>query len=72
LEANVSVKTHSQRLQILKYLKKGHVLTPLTAFRMFDTLRLSGRIYELRQAGHRIESAVCKLPSGKRVAVYSL
>jgi hypothetical protein len=62
----------SQCKQILAYLKKGKVLTPISALRMFDTLRLSGRIYELRQAGHRIESAVCKLPSGKRVAVYSL
>jgi hypothetical protein len=62
----------TQERKILAYLKSGRVLTPLNAFRLFDCLRLSARIYDLRQRGIRIESAVCKTPSGKRVSVYSL
>jgi hypothetical protein len=62
----------SQCKQILAYLKKGRVVTPESAYRLFSCLRLSGRIYELRQRGYRIHGPVMKLPSGRRCSVYSL
>jgi hypothetical protein len=66
----------SQRDQILEYLKDGHELTPLDALVRFRTLRLSGRILELRQAGYDIETndRVLTAPDGrkKRVAAYRL
>jgi Helix-turn-helix domain len=61
----------SQERRILAYLKRGHVLTPMSAYNLFNCLRLSARIHSLRKR-HRIESAICKTPSGKRVSVYSL
>jgi hypothetical protein len=62
----------SQNDRILRHLKAGKVLTPLSALRLFDCLRLGGRIYELRRHGYRIHSAICKTATGKRVAVYSI
>lgn len=49
--------THdSQRLRIQRYLAKGLPLTPLKALRLFGTLRLGARIYDLREQGVRIDS----------------
>jgi hypothetical protein len=45
----------SQEYLILRDLKRGHKLTPLDALRRYGCFRLSGRIYDLRKAGHRIE-----------------
>jgi hypothetical protein len=61
----------SQEKKILAHLKRGHVLTPLSALNLFDCMRLSARVYGLRRRGHRIDSAIVKTAKGKRVAVYS-
>jgi hypothetical protein len=61
----------SQERKILAYLKAGHVLTPLSALNLFGCLRLSARIHSLRRR-HRIDSAIVKVPSGKRIACYSV
>jgi hypothetical protein len=61
----------SQCAQILAHLKTRRVLTTDQAWRLFDCCRLSERIRELKRRGHCIHSAICRLPSGKRVAVYS-
>lgn len=45
---------------VLSYLRKGHKLTALSAFREFGTLRLSSVICVLRKAGHRITSEQVK------------
>jgi hypothetical protein len=61
------MKTQNQR--ILAYLKKGHGITPYGALRMFGSLRLSGRIYDLKREGHRIEKQWVKR-NGKHWARY--
>jgi hypothetical protein len=48
----------SQNTRILQLLKSGKKLTSFKAFRDFGITRLSGRIYDLRQAGHKIETTL--------------
>jgi len=43
----------SQNTLILGHLARGRSLTPLQALRLFDCLRLGGRIHELRERGAR-------------------
>ncbi len=62
----------SQKDQILQFLKTKRQLTPLEALKRFGTLRLSGRILELRQDGHRIETTMIEVGHDKRVASYIL
>jgi hypothetical protein len=58
-----------QRLQILRHLAKGKTLTPLEALAKFGTLRLSGRILELKAEGWPIKSRMVRVGS-KYVAEY--
>lgn len=58
--------------QILSFLKTGVSLTPLEALSMFGTMRLGARIYELREAGHKIHATMVQTPSGKWVASYRM
>jgi hypothetical protein len=44
----------------LHLLNKGPI-TPMEAFQEYGIMRLSARIYELKKAGHRIESATIKV-----------
>ncbi len=61
----------NQSDRILSYLRTGATLTPLKALRMGFGLRLSGRIYDLRQRGHKIKARMVK--AGKAmVSEYSL
>lgn len=61
----------SQASEILKHLQSGRPLTPLEALERFGCFRLSGRILELRQAGHKISTEIVEY-KGKRFAEYSL
>ena len=61
----------SQNLAILSYLKTGKTLTPLQALKLFGSLRLGARIYDLREAGHQIKSVLIEV-GNKHVAKYSL
>lgn len=63
--------TKSQTEQIKAHLEKGGTLTPLEALNKFGCLRLSGRIFDLRESGLAIKSNMV-LRNGKRVAQYSL
>ena len=66
---------HSNRSQcarILKHLRRGRTLTHLQAERLFDCSRVSARILNLRNEGHRIDTEIVRTPSGKNVARYSL
>jgi hypothetical protein len=58
--------------RVLGYLSKGHTLTSMNAFRLFDITRLPDRIRDLRLKGYRIRSQMIKLPSGKRCAAYEM
>ena len=62
----------SQNYLILDYLMQGNTLTPLSAFKLFDCLRVGGRIHELRKRGWAIKTTPQMLPNGKVVAEYSL
>lgn len=62
----------SQSEAILSYLKTGKTLTQLEALYMFNCMRLSGRIYDLRNKGWPIHKELIKTETGKRVAEYSL
>jgi hypothetical protein len=61
----------SQCEEILRYLQSGKPLTPLEALEKFGCFRLGGRIYELKQQGHKIETNMIKR-NGKRYAEYRL
>ncbi len=47
----------SQRQRILNHLLSGRTITPLQALHRFGCFRLGARIWDLRQAGHRIEKS---------------
>lgn len=63
-------KTLSYRL--LMALKSGERLTPLLALEKFNCLSLSQRLGELKRMGWPIQSRLVTVPSGKKVAEYSL
>jgi len=62
----------SQCDRIARYLQRGRTLTPLSALRLFDCLRLGGRIHELRRRGYRIKTELVEISRDKRIARYSL
>ena len=45
----------SQKVHILKRLKRGWTVTPLQALNDYDCFRLAARIYDLRNEGWPIE-----------------
>lgn len=63
--------TTSQNQDILNHLKAGQKLTPLGAFNLFGSLRLSARIFQLRNYGFNIKTTIINV-NGKRVAEYSI
>ena len=62
----------SQNSRILGHLAGGRMLTPISALRLFDCLRLGGRIHELRLRGYPIHTEIVELSSGKRIARYRM
>lgn len=62
----------TQESAILATLKRGGVVTPASALRLFGCFRLAARIHHLRSKGHDIRSELLKVPSGARVARYWL
>ena len=63
--------TKAQCTRILRYLKRGNSITPVSALSRFRCMRLAARIADLRDAGHRITSRIMQR-NGKRFAAYSL
>ena len=61
----------SQNTQILNYLSKGKVLTPIEALHMFGCFRLAARIADLRKQGHMIFTDIVK-KNDKKFAGYKL
>lgn len=66
------MKTTAQNAAILCHLSQGHTLTTLQALKKFDCFRLAARIFDLRAAGHCINTDMTTRASGKRVGVYTL
>lgn len=50
----------SQEQQILKHLQRFGSIEPLTALRRFGCFRLGARIWDLRHAGHRIDTVTVR------------
>lgn len=64
--------TESQNKQIKAYLESGRSITPLDALNLFDSFRLSARIFDLRNDyGMDIKSEIVE-SNGKRYAKYWL
>ena len=62
----------SQKQKVLTFLKTGNTITPLDAFRWFNSLRLSDIIFRLKKEGHNIKTKIIKTESHKHVAEYRL
>ena len=60
-----------QNDMILIALKNGERITPLSALEKFGCLRLSARIWDLRDQGHPITTKNITTPQGKSIAEYS-
>lgn len=65
-------ETKSQEENILRHLQSGRSINPLQALELYRCFRLGARIFGLKQQGHKIESQMVKVPSGKRVASYRM
>lgn len=60
----------TQNQMIRDALIMGERITALEALERFGCLRLSGRIFDLRDEGLNIITETKKLPNGKKVAEY--
>ena len=67
----MSTNTKNQTNRILRYLRTGRGITPLSALTRFRCMRLAARIEELRDAGVKISSRMLNR-GGRRFACYSL
>ena len=65
-----SAKT--QCAQIKKWLEEGNSITSLEALELFGCMRLSSRVYDLRERGLDITTTKIKTESGKYVTEYRL
>lgn len=62
----------TQNERILNHLKTGKGITSIQAVSRWGVTRLSARIFEIREMGHRINRVWKTLKSGKNVVEYSL
>lgn len=67
----INETTKSQCAKILTHMKSGKGITQLDALKNFGCMRLSARIYSLRQQGHSIEKVMVKR-NGKSFAEYRI
>lgn len=62
----------TQNERILNHLKTGKPITSIQAISRWGVTRLSARIFELAEMGHKIKRSWKQLKSGKTVVEYSL
>lgn len=62
----------SQSNHILTFMRERGSITAIEALNHCDCFRLSARIHDLKEEGHKIESNMVKTMSGKMVAEYKL
>ena len=67
----MTTHTKNQTSRILRWLKAGNSISPMSALTRFKCMRLAARIEELRDAGVRINSRMMHR-NGRRFACYSL
>jgi hypothetical protein len=65
------MKLQAQEAKILRDLKRGYKITPITALNNYGCFRLSARIHALREAGHDISTTLIEI-DGHKVAQYRL
>lgn len=65
------MKPKAQEAKILRDLKRGYKITPITALNNYGCFRLSARIHALREAGHDISTTLIAI-DGHKVAQYRL
>ena len=67
---------NTQNARLLAYLKAHRQIDPMTAWRELGIYRLGARVFDLREAGHNIESTRVPVENrfGEecRVALYKL
>lgn len=63
--------TQTQNKQILEHLHTHGSITPIMALQRYGCMRLGARIWDLKQAGHRI-TKVMERRAGKQYARYEL
>lgn len=56
----------------LNYLRNSGTLTPLVAFSLWGTMRLSAQIHDLREAGYEIDTEIRVDEEGQRYSAYTL
>ena len=61
----------SQCISILNHMKNHGTLTPLEAWTLYGCYRCGARIWDLKNAGHNIETKMIEV-NGKKFAQYSL
>lgn len=72
-EVNMKVVgVRSQAEQILEYLQSGKTLTTLQGVDMFQSVKLTSRISDLRKAGYSIQGIPVTTTSGKRIMMYRM
>ena len=62
----------SQKIEFLKRLEAGAIITPLEALNEFGCMRLAARKKELEKEGYPIETIPVHTATGKTVAGYRL
>lgn len=71
--ANINDNEKSAKSQcdmIATWLERGFSITSLEALNMFGCLRLSSRIWDLKERGMNIQKKTIVLPNKKRVCEY--
>lgn len=61
----------SQDSAVLQDLKRGRVITPMTALKRYGCFRLAARIHRLRSQGHNIQTTMTE-SNGRRFAQYRM
>ena len=70
---NINENAQSAKSQcdmIAKWLNMGHSITSLEALKLFNCMRLSSRIWDLKERGLNIQKRTIVLSSKKRVCEY--
>ena len=57
----MATRTATQRQRILHRLERGDSINPLQALELYGCMRLGGRVHELRQQGHKIETSMVRV-----------
>ena len=71
--ANVNLNQESAKSQcdmIAAWLNNGNTITVLEALTRFNCMRLSSRIWDLKERGMNIQKKTIVLPNKKRVCEY--